>query len=96
MLLQIPAEISRDAIRYVEQQLRKIADRIATVAGQPLVQELPVLVTARSVTVASIVQSFPLYIVTVRCHRWTLLHLSLATDFQQPRNLETTCLRAAM
>ena len=36
MLLQVPAEISSDAVRYVEQQLRLAADRIAAVAGHPL------------------------------------------------------------
>jgi benzoyl-CoA reductase/2-hydroxyglutaryl-CoA dehydratase subunit BcrC/BadD/HgdB len=36
MLLQVPAEISSDAVRYVERQLRQMANRIAAVAGQPL------------------------------------------------------------
>jgi benzoyl-CoA reductase/2-hydroxyglutaryl-CoA dehydratase subunit BcrC/BadD/HgdB len=36
MLLQVPAEINRDSIRYVERQLREIAARIATTVGQPL------------------------------------------------------------
>jgi benzoyl-CoA reductase/2-hydroxyglutaryl-CoA dehydratase subunit BcrC/BadD/HgdB len=39
MLLQVPAEISRDAVRYVEQQLRQIADKIATTVGQPFDQD---------------------------------------------------------
>ena len=34
MLLQVPAAINRDAIRYVEQQLREIAARLATTLGQ--------------------------------------------------------------
>jgi benzoyl-CoA reductase/2-hydroxyglutaryl-CoA dehydratase subunit BcrC/BadD/HgdB len=34
MLLQVPAEINGEAIRYVEQQLRQIAARIATTVGQ--------------------------------------------------------------
>jgi benzoyl-CoA reductase/2-hydroxyglutaryl-CoA dehydratase subunit BcrC/BadD/HgdB len=36
MLLQVPAAINRDSIRYVEQQLRQIAAGIAATAGQPL------------------------------------------------------------
>jgi benzoyl-CoA reductase/2-hydroxyglutaryl-CoA dehydratase subunit BcrC/BadD/HgdB len=36
MLLQVPAEINKDAVRYVERQLRQMADRVATVAGHPL------------------------------------------------------------
>jgi len=36
MLLQVPAEINRDSIRYVEQQLRQIAGKIAATVGQPL------------------------------------------------------------
>lgn len=36
MLLQVPAEITSDAVRYVEQQLRLAAERIAAVAGHPL------------------------------------------------------------
>ena len=35
MLLQVPAEINGEAIRYVEQQLRQIAAGIATTVGQP-------------------------------------------------------------
>ncbi|MHC4934268.1 MAG: 2-hydroxyacyl-CoA dehydratase subunit D [Planctomycetota bacterium] len=34
MLLQVPAQISGDAVRYVERQLRAIADEIAKTAGQ--------------------------------------------------------------
>jgi benzoyl-CoA reductase/2-hydroxyglutaryl-CoA dehydratase subunit BcrC/BadD/HgdB len=39
MLLQVPAEISRNALRYVEQQLRQIADKIAKTVGRPFDQE---------------------------------------------------------
>jgi benzoyl-CoA reductase/2-hydroxyglutaryl-CoA dehydratase subunit BcrC/BadD/HgdB len=35
VLLQIPAEISVDSVRYVERQLRQIADKLATTLGQP-------------------------------------------------------------
>jgi benzoyl-CoA reductase/2-hydroxyglutaryl-CoA dehydratase subunit BcrC/BadD/HgdB len=35
MLLQVPAEVSRDSLGYVEQQLRQIAAKIATTVGQP-------------------------------------------------------------
>ena len=35
MLLQVPAEVNGDSIRYVEQQLRQVASRIATTVGQP-------------------------------------------------------------
>jgi benzoyl-CoA reductase/2-hydroxyglutaryl-CoA dehydratase subunit BcrC/BadD/HgdB len=35
MLLQVPAEINRDSIRYVEQQLRQIVAKIAATFGQP-------------------------------------------------------------
>jgi benzoyl-CoA reductase/2-hydroxyglutaryl-CoA dehydratase subunit BcrC/BadD/HgdB len=35
MLLQVPAEVNSDSIRYVEQQLRQITARIATTVGQP-------------------------------------------------------------
>jgi benzoyl-CoA reductase/2-hydroxyglutaryl-CoA dehydratase subunit BcrC/BadD/HgdB len=36
MHLQVPAEISEDALRYVEQQLREIASKISATVGQPL------------------------------------------------------------
>lgn len=36
MLLQVPAEINGDSVRYVERQLREMADGIAAVAGHPL------------------------------------------------------------
>ena len=35
MLLQVPAEVNMDSIRYVEQQLRQIVERIAATVGQP-------------------------------------------------------------
>jgi benzoyl-CoA reductase/2-hydroxyglutaryl-CoA dehydratase subunit BcrC/BadD/HgdB len=34
MLLQVPAEVNGDSVRYVEQQLRQIAARIAATVGQ--------------------------------------------------------------
>ena len=35
VLLQIPAEINGDSVRYVERQLRQIADKVAATVGRP-------------------------------------------------------------